>query len=98
MGAEVVWLDQAKDDLRELLDYLAERNPAAATKYVAGIADACGRLSDFPLSGLQYNERYRRIVFRNHLVFYRLDEQNRQVLIATVLDGRRDIEKLLDTK
>lgn len=37
MAVEVIWLDQAKDDLREILDFIAKDNPGAAANYVAGI-------------------------------------------------------------
>lgn len=96
MAVEVVWLDEAKDDLRALLDHIATENPPAAERYVAGIADACRRLEVFPRSGRRYDDKYRCIVFRNHLVFYRFDEVRQQVLIAAVLDGRRDIASILD--
>jgi len=36
---------------------------------VAGIAQACRTLAGFPLSGRRYNDEYRCIVFRSHLIF-----------------------------
>ena len=67
--ADVVWLDQAKDDIRELIDYLYPENPAAALGYIDDLESACEGLAEFPLRGWQYNERYRAIVVRNHLIF-----------------------------
>ena len=67
--ADIVWLDQAKDDLREILQFIAGENPGAAKKHVEGISESCRRLADFPLSGRQCDADYRSIVFRNHLVF-----------------------------
>jgi plasmid stabilization system protein ParE len=94
MAVEIVWLDQAKDDLREILDFIANENPTAAANYVAGIAEACKKLADFPEFGLRYNSKFRRLVFRNHLVFYHHDETAHTVFIASVIDGRRDLKGL----
>ena len=51
MAVEVVWLDQAKDDLREILDFIAKDNAFAALTYVDGIERACSKLADFPDAG-----------------------------------------------
>jgi toxin ParE1/3/4 len=95
MTVDVVWLDQAKDDLREILDFIAQDNPSAAAAYVDGIEQACNRLADFPDSGSVYDSRFRRIVFRNHLIFYSHDAESRTASIVAVIDGRRDVSRLL---
>lgn len=98
MAARIVWLDEAKDDVREILQYIAAENPSAAIGYVAALTESCGRLADFPRSGRRYNASFLSIVFRNHLIFYRFDEQADEVRIAAVVDSRRDIEKLVGEK
>ena len=95
MAAKVVWLDQAKDELRAILDYLHPLNPTAAIAYVRDLEVACTKLADYPLQGRQYNERYRALVLRNHLIFYRYDDTRDTVVIVTIIDGRRDIPNLL---
>jgi len=67
----------------------------AAAKYVTALTQSCDRLADFPLSGRRYNTHFRSIVFRNHLIVFRFDEPNNEVLIAAVVDGRRDIVELM---
>ena len=49
MPVEVVWLDQALDDLSAILDFISTESPKAAAKYVAGLRKGCERLRDFPL-------------------------------------------------
>ena len=44
MPCKVVWLDQAKDDLRGILEYLRPRNPDAAVSYIIDLEDAYTRL------------------------------------------------------
>ena len=95
MAAKVVWLDQAKDDLRAILYYLHPHNPSAALDYVFEVEQSCSKLADFPLQGRQYDERYRAIITRNHLAFYRYDEARGIVVIAKIIHGRRDIPNLL---
>jgi len=93
MAAEVVWLDQAKDDVRQFLEYLHSKNPTAANSYVDDLEKACTGLADFPLQGFLYNERYRALVVRNHLVFYRYKQNDNEVVIVSIIDGRRDISR-----
>jgi toxin ParE1/3/4 len=96
MAAKLEWLDQAKDDLREILDFIAKESPRAAADYVTELVTACDRLAEFPLSGRRYSDQFRVLVFRNHLVFYAYDDPKRVISIAMVVGGRRDISRLLD--
>jgi toxin ParE1/3/4 len=96
MAAEVRWLDQAKDDLREILDYIAVENPRAAERYVSELQAACERLAPFPMSGRLYNDQFRVLVFRNHLVFHRYDESAGIVSVVMVIDGRRDLTRFFE--
>jgi plasmid stabilization system protein ParE len=49
MQAETVWLDQALDDLKEILEYISADSPQAAARYVRELQEICQRLRDFPL-------------------------------------------------
>ena len=95
MEHKVVWLDQARDDLHSLLDYLHPRNPDAAWSYISDPEEACRRLAEFPNMGWQYNERYRAIAVYNHLIFYSHDPEQRMIRIVAVIDGRRDVPNVL---
>lgn len=97
MAAKIDWLDQAKDDLREILDHIALDNPYAAQRYVSELRAACDRLALFPLSGRKYNAHFRVLVFRNHIVFHYYDEAASTVSIAMVVDGRRDLSRLFES-
>lgn len=48
---KVQWLPRARHNLQSHLDYIAERNPAAATETSRAISAAVHRLRDFPESG-----------------------------------------------
>lgn len=60
------------------------------------IRTACLRLEEYPESGRKYDETYRVLVARNHVVFYRLHPNAGEVRIVTVIDGRRDVSKVID--
>ena len=96
MAAEVRWLDQAKDDLREILDYIAVEDPRAAKAYLEDIIGACDRLRSFPASGRKYDSRYRVLVVRNHLVVSQQDADAASVSIVAIIDGRRDVMAILN--
>lgn len=96
MAAEIVWLDQALDDLNELSDYLEPLNPRAASAYADAIWSACERLAGFPRRGRMFADEFRLIVVRNHLVFYQYDQTRDRIEIVRVVDGRRDYPRLLD--
>ncbi|MEO3998151.1 type II toxin-antitoxin system RelE/ParE family toxin [Mesorhizobium sp. CAU 1732] len=92
---KIVWRDDAKQQLRDIANYIKARNPSAAVSYAEGIRDACSGLSALPEQGRRYDSRYRLIVYRNHVVFYRPDAGSDTVEIIAVIDGRRDVAAIL---
>lgn len=97
MAADLVWLVQAETDLQSIFEYISIENASAAKLYVEAILSACDRLRDFPLSGRRFDNRYRVLVVRNHLVMYRHQGTDGEVIVAAIIDGRRDIAALLRT-
>lgn len=95
MAVRLRWQDEAKDDLRSILEFISLENPRAATTYVQAIERACENLIFFPMSGRAYSHRYRALVIRNHLAFYRYDEAAEEIMIVAVLDGRRDLPTII---
>jgi toxin ParE1/3/4 len=96
MPAEVVWLDQALDDLDSILSYISKDSPKAALRYGADLEKSCERLRDFPMSGRAYKNRHRCLVFRNHLVFHRYDVEANILFITMIIDARRDLDRILE--
>jgi plasmid stabilization system protein ParE len=94
MPADLVWSAQAEHDLIELFDFLHEKSPNAAQSYVEGVLEGCERLTHFPESSRAYNSRYRMLVFQKHLIFYRYLKLEQKVIIARVIDGRRDYGRI----
>ena len=78
MQAELRWGRRADNHLQAIFDFLVGENPrAVAESYIEDIMSACDRLRSFPRAGRQYDSRYRVIVVKNHLIFYRYDAEAR---------------------
>ena len=88
---------QARDDLRDLRDYIARDNPAAARRVLAELRSAIRRLAQMPEIGHiredLAEETLRFWPVRSYLMIYRPDTQ--PVQIVRVLSGYRDIADLL---
>jgi plasmid stabilization system protein ParE len=95
--AEVVWRARAARQLDQIFDYIHEQNPSAAVRYASELRRACERLGEFPERAPQYNERYRALVFRNHLIFYRFARDQDKVLVVAIMDARRDVPAILQS-
>lgn len=96
MPASLIWRRRAENHLQTLYDYISLENPRAASAYAEDIVAATERLRTFPESGRQFDGRYRVLVVRNHLIFYRHDADRSLVSIVAVIDGRRDVKAALD--
>ena len=53
--AELNWTAEAKQWLRDIYDYIARDNPAAANRTVQAIYDKAQILRKFPESGYRYH-------------------------------------------
>lgn len=88
----VVWTSLARDDLREQVRYLAERNPAAVRRVRTAIREAVERLADHPhrgRPGRQADTRELAITeYPACLVVYQVTETT--VRILRVWHGRQD--------
>jgi plasmid stabilization system protein ParE len=96
MPVRLVWREEAESHLQAIFDYISSRNPRAAEAYLEDIVGACDRLRSFPASGRKYDDRYRVLIVRNHLVFYQQDADAASVSIVAIIDGRRDVMAALD--
>lgn len=87
----------AKADLIEIGEYIRPHNPTRAASFIDELLDRCVALADmalaFPLVPRYEQHGIRRCVHRDYLIFYRIHEENIEVL--HVLHGARDYEALL---
>jgi len=69
---------RARQDLREIGDFIAADNPLRARSFILELRDACMALAEQPLRFPQLegfaDGNYRRRVYGNYLIIYRAEE------------------------
>ena len=89
--AGIVWTARARQDLKEILEYIARDSRAYAQSFALRLRKKVGRLSDFPESGRLIPEDpelgIREVLVENYRVLYRFALG--RVVILTVVHGAR---------
>lgn len=104
MKYQVFVVSDAEDDLFDLYQYVAQRDsPDRATLLLNSIREICASLADLPHRGHVPPEldrlgvgNYLEIRFKPYRIIYQI--LGRRVLIHCVLDGRRDLEDVLQRR
>ena len=97
------YLPIAIEDVKDIARYISREllNPAAAKDLAAEMTAATATLEEFPYANAAYQpirplkHEYRKLLVKNYIMFYSVDEKTKTVTIARVIYARRDYEKLL---
>ncbi len=103
MKYKIVRTDKADEQLREIVFYIAEDSGSIdiALNYLDKIEAAINDLEDFPMSGsiprysILRKQGYRVLIVERHLIFYKVDDNKRVVIIYAIVDGRREYRNLI---
>lgn len=95
--------DKAEDQLRDIIYYIADDSGSidTALKYLDKIEESINRLKDFPNSGIipRYSilkkQDYRVVIVEKHLIFYKVNDESKTVIIYAIVDGRREYQNLI---
>lgn len=91
--AEVVWTEPALADLDAIADFIALDKPSAARALVAKVFHHVGQLALFPRSGSRPRElrgsRHRQLVEPPCRIFYRVDDDDRVVILHVLRSEQR---------
>ena len=82
---------RAKEDLLEIWEFIADHDEVAADRYIDHLRDRASELLDFPELGRVRDEiqpGVRSLLARNHLLFYKREGQEVQIL--RILHGSMD--------
>ena len=96
--AEIVWTERASTWLRDIYDYIAEDNPAAAMRMVESIQKKAMLLSKFPELGYRYegpDDQNLRILLYGHYRIAYLIKPDRTVEIMGVFHAALDMDRYL---
>lgn len=94
-------LDAAVSDIEEITLYIRDelKNQKAA-KYLADkIFETIERIAQFPYANSVYvplrplKHEYRKAVIDNYLLFYRVDEEAKEVIVVRAIYGKRHLEQ-----
>lgn len=93
----VVFTAQAQSDLRDIATFIAHDSKSNALAFVRGLRAAAAGLASaplaFPLVSWLGAESVRRKVFRDYLIFYRVDAG--RIVILRIVHGARDADQWL---
>lgn len=100
---KVIRTDKAEDQLRDIIYYIADDSASidTALKYLDKIEESINRLKDFPNSGtiprysILKKQGYRVVIVEKHLIFYKVNEEKKTVIIYAIVDGRREYHNLI---
>lgn len=98
------YLPVARRDILEIAKYISHKleNPMAAERLVTALIEKGERLRDMPYLNPVYTPirplsyEYRKAKVNNYLMFYRVDEQEKTIIIMRVMYSKRDYEEGLD--
>lgn len=98
------YLPVARQDLIEIAQYISLKlkNPAAANQLTLELLEAAEGIVSFPYAAPAYipirplKHEYRKLLVKNYLLLYWVDEKKKLVTIARVLYAKRDVNQLLD--
>jgi len=102
MMYKILRTDKAEDQLRDIIFYIAnESGVDVALRYLDKIETAINRLQVFPKSGsvprysILKKQGYRVVIVERHLVFYKINEEGKTVIIYAIVDSRREYKNLI---
>ena len=101
---KIILTPDAEEDLFELRNYIADVLLArdTARNYIRTIRKEIGSLSELPARYMPVDDEpwhsrgIRRIMANNFFVYYRIDEDRKQVFVLNVIYARRDQLRMLE--
>ena len=101
---KIIITPDAEEDLFELRNYIADVLLArdTARNYIRTIRKEIGSLSELPARYMPVDDEpwhsrgIRRIMANNFFVYYRIDEDRKQVFVLNVIYARRDQLRMLE--
>ncbi len=103
MKYKILRTEKAEQQLRDIIFYIADDSKSVdiALNYLDKIEHAITQLEDFPNLGSipKYatlrKQGYKVLIVERHLVFYKVNEDKKVVVIYAIVDGRREYKNLI---
>lgn len=98
MAYKLIWSPSARDDLHDIVVFIARDNPNRAMSFGYELISETDRLQEFPECGRivpEYrNDCFREIIFRPYRIVYRVNHETQLCEIARVWHSARGIPEL----
>lgn len=103
MAYQILRTDKFEEQLREIIFYIADDSGSTdlALKYLDKIETSITRLEEFLYSGSKprytvlRKQGYLVLIVERHLVFYKVDDFTKTVVLYAIVDGRREYKNLI---
>ena len=102
MSYKLKYLPSARKDMVEIVRYISKKlhNPDAANSLAKEMIEAIQNILAFPyatpvfqaIRPLKYE--YRKIIVQNYVIFYWIDEEKKEVIVARVIYTKRNYGKI----
>jgi len=95
MKYKIIRTDKANDQLFNIINYIADDSGSVdiALNYLSKIEEAVMKLEDYPFRGsyprysIIKRQGYRVLIIERHLIFYKVNESKKIVLIHAIVDS-----------
>ena len=102
MDYDVVFSEEAEDDLECIISYITEelRSPQSAARLFAAVSRKLELIRDnpyiYPTHHIEqlHSKGYRFAVIGNYLMFYTIDEEKSRTYIVRIVYGKRNLSDL----
>lgn len=98
MAYQVIWSQTAVDDLRQIVEFIAQDDVGAALHLASRILQHIERTAELPLSNRvvpeKAEESIREIILRPYRIIYQVDDQRHAVHLLRVWHAARGIPDL----
>ena len=97
MKYKMVFLPEARADSEEIRQYLSRFHESTVRDFFALLKKRINALKSNPFIAQQYVERpsYRRLVVKDYLVFYKVNEGEKLIEVHRILHGSRNIRRYI---
>ena len=93
MAGKIIWSLQARDDLQDIVSFIAADNPVAAQSFGFRLMSKVDVLVDFPQLGRvvpeENDEAIRELIIRPYRIVYQVLADGQTVAIARIWHGAR---------
>ena len=93
MAGKIIWSLQAREDLRDIVSFIAADNPAAAQSFGLRLMSKVDVLANFPQLGRvvseEHDEAIRELILRPYRIVYQVLADQQTVAIVRIWHGAR---------